>query len=105
MNNPRYPPTWLDERVGPTWRFYSPIWGLASPKRPICILLTVSGAPLQGEVSLTRDAEIENESSLSAPACEIPLGATHRYADFTMKILVAFVLPLVVLGFAIAFAY
>jgi len=54
---------------------------------------------------LTREAEIENESSLSAPACEIPLSPIHRYAGFTMKILVAFALPLVVLGFAIAFAY
>jgi hypothetical protein len=58
-----------------------------------------------GGSSLTHEAEIGNESSLSTPACEIPPSPIHRYPDFTMKILVAFVLPLVALGFAIVFAY
>jgi hypothetical protein len=31
-----------------------------------------------GGSSLTRDAEIENESSLSAPGCEISLSPIHR---------------------------
>jgi hypothetical protein len=105
MSKPRYPPTRLDERVGALWRSYSPIRGLGSHKGPNLHITNDIRCSASGGSSLTREAEIENESSLSAPACEIPLSPIHRYADFTMKILVAFVLPLVVLGFAIAFAY
>ena len=36
----------------PAYNFWnSPIWGLGSNKGPICILRTMSGAPLQGEVA------------------------------------------------------
>ena len=49
-------------------------------------------------------SEIEDKSSLSIPARDIPLSLADRYADLTMKLFIALVLPLVLFGSAIALA-
>jgi hypothetical protein len=55
-----------------------PIWGLGSNKGPnLHITNGVRCSASEGS-TLTRKAEIQNESSLSAPACEIPLSPIHR---------------------------